>query len=381
MSREIYVWSWLPGCVEPVVAGVLAERGARYDFAYARSYLARPDAIALAPDLPLSADTFSPVDGELHGVFADALPDSWGRRVIDYAHGGEEQSTRTYLLESGSNRFGALDFQLSPSQYIPRETTVDVTALEHSVQEVLRYARMSAPDLAALEHGTSIGGAKPKVAIGNSIIKLSTSSDSRPLIRTEAVASFLARAVGINLPDFNLTTINGRDALVVQRFDRSGTARHHTRSLLTVIDSPEALIPRASYLDLVELTGEKEQVFRRVAANMIVGNSDDHARNHALIWDGHDFSLAPAFDIETTRSTGWEANLAMPYSVSGERRANLQLLVRSCGEYGLETTNARNIVEQMVETAHSVLPDALQWAGLPREAVPGILHQSATSEL
>lgn len=205
-TSDIYVWTWLAESTTPVVAGVLHQVGTRFDFAYAKSYLARENAIALAEDLPLSRHVFLPPAGlSLHGVFTDGLPDGWGKMVIDYRHGNIEQSTETYLLESGSNRFGALDFQTSPTHYAPRENgNISLDELEESIQDLLAHKRLDQSVHIALNHGTSIGGSRPKIIIDSKIVKLSTSSETRPLIRTEACALFLAQKMGLVVPEFSV---------------------------------------------------------------------------------------------------------------------------------------------------------------------------------
>jgi len=129
-AREAYVWIWLPNALEPVVAGRLAREGDRLVFNYGRSYLARPDAIPLyEPDLPLRAGTIPPAPGQqMAGCLRDAAPDAWGRRVILNRLAGRagpgadvaELDELTYLLESGSDRIGALDFQRSADRHAPR---------------------------------------------------------------------------------------------------------------------------------------------------------------------------------------------------------------------------------------------------------------------
>jgi len=128
--REVFVWTWLPGEVEPVVAGRIVAEGTRYDFAYGRSYLARENAIPLyLPELPLQAGVqapFGPLD--LANCLRDGLPDRWGRRVIINRLTGRkgadaadvEFSDLVYMLESGSDRIGALDFQASATEYVAR---------------------------------------------------------------------------------------------------------------------------------------------------------------------------------------------------------------------------------------------------------------------
>ena len=128
---EAFVWVWLPGAVDPVVAGrVTAERGA-YVFNYGRSYLERPDAVALyLPELPLRPGAIAPPPPlTIAGCLRDGAPDAWGRRVIvnrltglgGEAAGRVDFDELTFLLHSGSDRAGALDFQASSDAYRPRD--------------------------------------------------------------------------------------------------------------------------------------------------------------------------------------------------------------------------------------------------------------------
>ena len=130
LSSDIFVWVWLPGAVEPIPAGRLREdRPGQFFFDYGRQYLQRPDAVALSPTVPLSRETSVPTGSlGMPGALRDASPDAWGRRVIQYQLTGDRGvaadtgllDERTYLLESGSNRFGAIDFQASSVEYVPR---------------------------------------------------------------------------------------------------------------------------------------------------------------------------------------------------------------------------------------------------------------------
>ena len=121
---EAYVWIWLPDATEPVVAGLLSKRGNQLVFNYGRRYLARRDAIALyAPELPLRAGRLPLLPGlSMPSCIRDASPDAWGRRVLinrtlgAHQAGYPELDELTYLLASGSDRIGALDFQASASR-------------------------------------------------------------------------------------------------------------------------------------------------------------------------------------------------------------------------------------------------------------------------
>src|SRR5664279_153922 len=129
-SDNAYVWVWLPGAASPVVAGRVTKYGDGYRFAYGESYLSRPAAVSLfLPELPLRPCWIEAPEGlEMAGCLWDSSPDSWGQRVIiarltgllGAAADAVTFDKLTFLLESGSNRIGGVDFQLSATEYIPR---------------------------------------------------------------------------------------------------------------------------------------------------------------------------------------------------------------------------------------------------------------------
>ena len=135
ISQEAFVWIWLPGITEPVVAGKLQAYNGNILFNYGKSYLERvydtamPAIAIYEPELPLQSGVLPLLDGlSIPGCIRDAAPDAWGRRVIInkmLALKGLNTDTtildeQIYLLESGSDRIGALDFQRSASEYVPR---------------------------------------------------------------------------------------------------------------------------------------------------------------------------------------------------------------------------------------------------------------------
>lgn len=158
-GSDAYVWVWLPGQVEPVVAGRVQRRGNRYRFGYGRSYLSRSDAISLyAPELPLISGWQEPRSNmPIASVLRDSGPDSWGQRVIlERLHGlpglstdSDELDQITYFLESGSNRIGGLDFQTSPDTYVPRGTMATIDEL-HAAADALQEGQPSLTSLGQL---------------------------------------------------------------------------------------------------------------------------------------------------------------------------------------------------------------------------------------
>lgn len=170
-ARDAFIWVWLPGHTAPVVAGRLhfQTHGRRYVFGYGRSYLERTDAISLyTPELPLRAGWQAPAANmSIASVLRDAGPDSWGQRVIlERLHGARgadadpgDLDQITYFLESGSDRIGGLDFQVSAQTYVARGTSATIDEL-HSAAEALEAGQVLTDELGiALVRGTSIGGA------------------------------------------------------------------------------------------------------------------------------------------------------------------------------------------------------------------------------
>lgn len=238
-----FVWVWLPGATVPVVAGRIGRDGDSYRFAYGSSYLARSEAISLfAPELPLQQGWLAAPEGQdMAGCLWDASPDSWGQRVIiarltglmGAAADAVTVDKLTFLLESGSNRIGALDFQRSATEYAPRAQTASIDEL-HEAARALQAGELREELARALVDGTTVGGARPKVLVadadGEYIAKLGTSADPYPVVKAEAVGLELARRVGLDVPDFRITRSLGRDVLLVKRFDCSSGSCSTLRS-------------------------------------------------------------------------------------------------------------------------------------------------------
>ena len=141
---EAYVWIWLPGETTPVVAGKLTTSGKTLVFNYGKSYLERKNKISIyEPELPLIPGSI-PLPDRLNmpGSIRDASPDAWGRRVLLSRKFGASSSQTSFdelsfLLESGSDRIGALDFQVSPTEYKTRsELNVSLEELMASAERV-----------------------------------------------------------------------------------------------------------------------------------------------------------------------------------------------------------------------------------------------------
>lgn len=256
------------------------------------------------PELPLKAGVLSLHEGlTMPGCIRDAAPDAWGRRVIINKKLGckgartdtGELDELTYLLESGSDRIGALDFQRSPTEYIPRSVSnVSMEELIESVERVEKGVPLT-PELdLALFHGSSIGGARPKALIQDQgkryVAKFSSSADLYSVVKVEFVAI-------------------------------------------------------------------------RLVFNILCGNTDDHARNHAAFWNGGEPTLTPAYDICPQGRTGNEASQAM--FISGNNNlSQLKSCLETAHNFLLSEVQTRVIFEKMISTIKRHWDDACEEAKL-----------------
>src|ERR1035438_2379438 len=265
---EAYVWIWLPVETAPVVAGLLTKAGKQLLFNYGKSYLKRENAISIyEPELPLQAGNIPLGEGlSMPSCIRDASPDAWGRRILINRMLGlkglnasnVELDELTYLLESGSDRIGALDFQLSATRYVPRVS--DQASLDELMLSAERVEKGTPlqPDLdKALLHGSSLGGARPKALIGAEdkkfVAKFSTGTDLYNVVKAEFIAMRLARLAGLNVASVKLTTALGKDVLLIERFDRvkasQGWLRKPIVSALTLFGLDEMIDRKSTRLN------------------------------------------------------------------------------------------------------------------------------------
>lgn len=399
-SPSAYVWVWLPDSVEPVVAGRLDAHGdGVVTFTYGSSYLERARALALyEPELPLRSGPIEPLPGlSTASCIRDAGPDAWGQRVILASRTGRSTAGQdtadlhplTYLMESGSDRIGALDFQVSPVDYVPRTTSAPLDALVGASAALEAGEVLLEPIETALVRGTSVGGARTKVLIDGDgdgrqwIAKLSSGTDPYPVVRAEAVAMELARRVGLVVPDTRLVTSVGRDVLLVERFDRGRSGeRRMVVSALTMLGLDEMMARYATYPDLAQVVRARftapratlRELFARIVFNVCIGNTDDHARNHAAFWDGQELALTPAYDLCPQLRSGETAFQAMAIGMDGSRASRLQVCVDAAAVYHLDRRQAVEVVEHqlaVIEDQWTAAADAVGLTELDRRVLWG----------
>ncbi len=387
-ASEAYVWIWLPGETEPVVAGRLTQEGERLLFTYGTSYRRRKNAIPIyEPELPLRQGLIEPLPGlSMAGCIRDGSPDAWGRRVIiNRLVGAKAAETEvrnitelTYLLDSGSDRIGALDFQESATEYVPRlKAEASYDELLEAAERIEKGVPLTPALDQALNHGTSIGGARPKALIDRGdrklIAKFSSSTDLYSVVKAEFLAMQLAAACGLNIAPVSMIEAGGKDVLLIERFDRvkanGGWQRKAMISALTMLQLDEMMTRYASYEDLAEIVRHRftapkdtlKELYGRIVFNILCGNTDDHARNHAAFWDGKMLTLTPAYDICPQGRTGNEATQAM--LIKGDNRmSTLAGCLAAAPDFLLGEDDAATIIEQQITTI------ATEWDSICEDA-------------
>lgn len=391
-NKEAFVWIWLPGETQPVVAGKLEADNGTIHFNYGKSYLDRTDgknpAIPIyAPELPLQAGVLPLLgDLEIPNCIRDAAPDAWGRRVIinkQFGLKGRDADTGsldelTYLLESGSDRIGALDFQRSPTEYVPRSpNNASLEELLESAERVEQGIPLTAELDQALFHGSSIGGARPKALLEDRgtkyIAKFSSSSDLYSVVKAEYVAMRLASIAGLEVAAVKLVKASGKDVLLIERFDRSVLASGWTRkpmvSALTMFGLREMTARYASYEEFAEIIRHRftepgetlKELYGRLVFNILCGNTDDHARNHAAFWNGQELALTPAYDICPQGRTGNEATQAM--LITGDNRFSQ---LKTCLAAAHHFLLSRQVAVAVIERIEAAIRD--NWQRVCEEA-------------
>jgi len=318
-------------------AGRLNHRSAHgnsvYSFAYANEWLGGGQPLMLDPRLELyDGDQYPPGQSKNFGIFLDSAPDRWGRVLLDRREavaamdqGRKARSLRDwdYLLGVQDEcRMGALRFrendtapfldhqQLAapPVTSLPELEAVSLALEQDHADELPAYRQWLATLIAP---GSSLGGARPKANYLEKdgslwIAKFPSKDDKRDVGRWEQLLYGMAADCGIKVSPARARQFRGKyHTFCVRRFDRTSAGRRFFVSAMTLLERNDG--EGGSYLELAEfitqhgrqgaIKDELEQLFRRVAFNVAVGNTDDHLRNHGFIRETTGWRMAPAYDL------------------------------------------------------------------------------------
>jgi serine/threonine-protein kinase HipA len=271
---------------------------------------------ALSEDLPLIDQEFLPAERNTAvGAVDDARPDRWGERVIRFIDKPARLSLLEYLYFAGDDRFGALGISTSAERYLPRRLGPLPTLQEaDQVHELIRKVEENEPIPPELRRlvapGATMGGARPKALLNVAgeqwVIKFSDGEPAdSPLI--EHAAMTLARKVPIRSAPTMAVRLTVGHAVGIKRFDRAGARRRHCLSAAVALRAagepfgyPELaqLLRRKGVAQGNRYAHDMRELFHRMVFNILIDNTDDHEKNHALIvTEQAQYELAPAFDV------------------------------------------------------------------------------------
>ena len=404
-ERACFVYIMLPGQTAFVTAGRFTliptvDGQTVGHFVYGRKYLARPDRVEIDPiELKLSDRPFeTAIQGGFFGAIRDAMPDSWGRRVIEKRTGYPQLDEFGYLMESAEDRAGALGFGLDVEPPAPRRSfnqTPQLEQLQTAADAIINDDAEPGDDVARqaeelLFLGSSMGGARPKTVIEDAgalwIAKFSHPDDRWNQPKVEHGILQLAATCGLNVADSRIVEIAGRDVLLVRRFDRDhaeeGFRRHRMVSALTLLRADDSVTNRAnwSYLllaDEVRRVSENpkadlNELFRRICFNAAISNLDDHPRNHAMIATEKSWRLSPAYDLTPSPVFAKDRrNLAMECGELG-RFANRANILSNHGRFYFELNEAEQIFDDMIETIRAEWHEHMRRTGVKNADVTRI---------
>ncbi len=376
-DRKIYVGLANEPNQAPTPVGLLkiARRGVieSGEYAYGSQYLASPNAIALNNEyMPLSAAIMSLPErrirdgGALPLTLRDALPDSWGRRVLEALYGHTLDDIDALLL-TNSDRVGAMcfsealpfgAFDLEPTLITLEEMSTAVRMLELSMEVTPEMRRL-------LQRGGTLGGTRPKATFVHDnqrwITKFPAQGDDHDVELLEICLLKLAERCGIEVSPAQLEKIPHGHALLLKRFDREGKINHERRihylsasALLNVPYESDG----GSYIEFAQTIRklsinpkhDLDQLYRRMIFNLIVDNTDDHVKNHGMLHVRQgQYTLAPAFDVVMQLTNLGYQQLAITL---GNHTASLQLALNAAPHFGLSTNEASHLISVIQETVH-----------------------------
>ncbi len=365
-------------------------------FEYADEWLADDEAFALDPaNLPLGRSSIckSSEKSALPGAVRDTTPDCWGRQLIRRAFrkSGEIRtlSEIDYLLGlSDETRVGALRFRREGELQFGRQgerhqipPLIQLPALLHAA-DAIQDNRESAADLKLLlSEGSPLGGARPKSAVVDSdghlaIAKFSKPDDDRSIPHGEILALNLARQAGISAATGRLLTVAGRPVALIRRFDRKTKNRLAFLSAMSLLGLNDG--DAATYIDIAECIRmysaapreDLHELWRRIIFGVMVGNLDDHLRNHGFLHAGNGkWRLSPAYDLNPVPIEEKMRELTTWISEEGPQ-ASIDLARRSAPFFALDDGQAQRIIDEVSQAVSKwqTLARQLHMTGADQEA-------------
>lgn len=360
--------------IDSVRVGTLAVAdGYRCAFEYSEEWLM--NGYSISPfSLPLEKKVFvpksyEPFDG-LFGIFADSLPDGWGRLLVDRLL--IKNKINPYEVDSinrlaivGKSGMGALEYY-PENKFIQEEEQMSLDEIAAECERI--FETNSSDNLDVLfQMGGSSGGARPKVyyEIDGSewIVKFPSSYDSKNIGKQEYDYSICAKKCGIDMPETRLLSSQKCSGyFAVKRFDREGKKKLHMASVSGLLETSHR-IPNLDYNQLMKLTyiltnsyEEVEKMYRLMCFNVFAHNRDDHSKNFSYIYDANDraWKLSPAYDLTYSNSIGGEHATMVDGNGSNP---GMKEILQVAANIQIEDKKAKSIAENIKEIVENELQE------------------------
>ena len=384
--KKITVYADFDFLVAPQEIGVLGYEHVRgtdhFVFEYSHQWLKQYGGILLSGDLINVPSLQHPRGNDtVFGFVKDSFPDRWGRLLLDRRERltAQSEGRPTRILTNYDYLIGIEDFtrmggirykEEGVDDYINVSTKYLVPPIEslrslceacHEIE--LAEERNELPEQRWLDQlidpGSSLGGARPKANVVDTegTLYIAKFPSKKDLENTELIEHFshqLAAKAGINVAKTRTIKISkDRDLLLSERFDRTKDGRRiHFASALSLLglDDGAGSSTGNGYLDIVdfilqgctEVRQNLRELYRRVAFNVMFGNTDDHFRNHGFLLTPKGWTLSPAYDINPGAKTH-QCLLIDSYS----EQSDINALLSASENYMLERQEANEIIEEV----------------------------------
>lgn len=339
-------------------------------FQYDKEWLA--NGFSISPlDLPLKPNLFiakpQPFWGNF-GIFEDSLPDGYGRYLLNRML--KKQGINDGLLTPlqrlsivGTSGMGALCY--IPETYIGENKALpELNELQQMALDILSEKSDKDEDILYFNSGNS-GGCRPKClyhdAEGAWLVKFRHTYDPEDMGAMEYRYNEAARQCGIDVPDFKL--INGK-YFATKRFDIEDGRRLHIATAGALLNESIAQ-PKLDYKTLLHLTGyltqdtkQVDEMFRRMAFNVLTDNKDDHAKNFSFICREGIWSLAPAYDL-TLCSNGYNGEHAT--SVNNNGRPTVEDMINVGESIRIPREKGMDMIHSIAKGCSGILSEDYLW--------------------
>ncbi len=384
--RTIFIYADFDWLEKPLLLGELGYESLRgsdsYSFKYDNSWLRQYGSLFLSADINnYPGWQYTQPERDIFGCFSDALPDRWGRLLLNRREqilATEEHrpvcklSSFDYLIGIDDfSRMGGFRFKASQDgEFINCEESLriplltDIHTLVSASMEIEKSEELNRlPEkkwLQQLVHpGTSLGGARPKAVVLNDegrlcMAKFPSRNDDYDVGLWEHHSHLLAKEAGVIAAETGVVDTGGQyHTLFSKRFDRTADGRRkHFASAMTLLGLTDGCDAKTGngYLDIVDfilqnccdVEANLRQLYRRVAFNIAIGNSDDHFRNHGFLLTPKGWTLSPAYDMNPTLN---DYQALMINSTTNQ--ADLNILLDSSDEYMIGRKEAETIIEEV----------------------------------